>query len=714
MATLQVELSLSLWEKVLIRETNEAFFEELGALYPQETPVSQQWVRNNWSWATQVLIQLRDSCNDLDDEENAIHQKDPHRTWQVLRNKLSSRIQTGTSSDSYSCRSRTRQFLDTNKNLEPLISQQQLPFIASDCIQLTKQDNQDWQSIWDFSKFIKTNHPRLRGLHCSIGDREELEQRFSTINPPQNVEEADLISQKSHGNLEAIEMNMVHEYPAFDVCSMVRTVASYCRQSQINLPEELAHLHRELYSFIDELEYIPISELRLEGDLAQNPVASWLPRKSCPLDHHLFTEEEVFKYCIEARFEFPGYRDQNGIIFEATELDKNQLCKSRKDLSILWNDCGFTFDPAENRIYLLQTRPGIKFRELQKRFSLDTARKYFRMITDAVRLNELQTLESVLQVMDLQDSHLKTYDGLVEIIPFQDISFSEETDDTGHSGAIRFGGWHVPQGARLQNPDGEVIPVALKLVWGSEYPDRDRKKRELKNSIVTLTDAPIASIRLVGITINPKSNETFLVFEKAKGVPAFLDEALLNNGKDWDLITELFRDAADSLKIIHQRKLLHRDIHMGNVMIHYVPCPNDPFDPEYAELVIIDLGEGKDMTSRAWLTPNTYGNADYRAPEVISGRQYSIKSDVFAVGYLMTEILEIRSTKAGDDQVPQVLWNIVASCLQKDPDRRPKAHELAADVERLRDGFFVVPEKKEAAVRGEVVLNGPFNFNSRR
>lgn len=81
--------------------------------------------------------------------------------------------------------------------------------------------------------------------------------------------------------------------------------------------------------------------------------------------------------------------------------------------------------------------------------------------------------------MQLQNYDLKIYNGLVEVIPFHEIIFSGETDDTGHSGAIRFAEWHVPQGSRLQNPDSEVIPVALKQVWRSEDPYPELRQREV-------------------------------------------------------------------------------------------------------------------------------------------------------------------------------------------------------------------------------------------
>ena len=147
---------------------------------------------------------------------------------------------------------------------------------------------------------------------------------------------------------------------------------------------------------------------------------------------------------------------------------------------------------------------------------------------------------------------------------------------------------------------------------------------------------------------------------------------------------------------------------MGNVLIRNVPCPNDPFDSSYTELVIIDLGQSQDMSNSAWMTANYYGDRNYWAPEVMRGRRYSEKSDVFAVGCLMAEILGIRCGTANNEKVPKVLWNLIATCFQKDPDYRPKAHELATQAQKLREDFFVVPESRSATIRGEVVLGGPY------
>lgn len=134
-----------------------------------------------------------------------------------------------------------------------------------------------------------------------------------------------------------------------------------------------------------------------------------------------------------------------------------------------------------------------------------------------------------------------------------------------------------------------------------------------------------------------------------------------------------------------------------------VACPNDPFDSTYPELVIIDLGESqrKDLTTQSI---NMYGNPDYWAPEVLRERAYSEKSDIFAVGYVMVEIIRERCRVAKTSQVPQSLWELIHRCLSKNPVNRPVASELEKQVDNLRDAYFVVPKVVTAGNRGSAMF----------
>jgi hypothetical protein len=128
MADLRVELALAAWEKDIIRQTKDTFSEELSLDSSHaSSPVNKDWIRINWSWATHVWLQLKESLVDLEDEEIAIHQTNPVRMWEILKNKLSSRTAPSTALKSYSCHSRLRQLLDANSDLPSLISQLQVP-----------------------------------------------------------------------------------------------------------------------------------------------------------------------------------------------------------------------------------------------------------------------------------------------------------------------------------------------------------------------------------------------------------------------------------------------------------------------------------------------------------------------------------------------------------------------------------------------------------
>ena len=65
----------------------------------------------------------------------------------------------------------------------------------------------------------------------------------------------------------------------------------------------------------------------------------WKPPKQLLLDHHLFTEEEVFKYCVETDFVFPGHKNEDSIVFVASELNKSSILHELDKLESLWVRC---------------------------------------------------------------------------------------------------------------------------------------------------------------------------------------------------------------------------------------------------------------------------------------------------------------------------------------------------------------------------------------
>ena len=91
---------------------------------------------------------------------------------------------------------------------------------------------------------------------------------------------------------------------------------------------------------------------------------------------------------------------------------------------------------------------------------------------------------------------------------------------------------------------------------------------------------------------------------------------------------KLFRliNIAQGLKDIHQKKLIHRDFHSGNILSGKGKC------------FITDLGLSRSASSKLE-EGKILGVMPYVAPEVLRKGEYSQKSDIYSFGVIATEIL---------------------------------------------------------------------------
>jgi serine/threonine protein kinase len=80
-----------------------------------------------------------------------------------------------------------------------------------------------------------------------------------------------------------------------------------------------------------------------------------------------------------------------------------------------------------------------------------------------------------------------------------------------------------------------------------------------------------------------------------------------------------------SLYFIHLKNAIHRDLHSGNIL----------YSEFHDHWFISDLGfcGPADKSSKC-----IYGNLPYIAPEVINGKEYTFKSDIYSIAMLMWEI----------------------------------------------------------------------------
>lgn len=147
--------------------------------------------------------------------------------------------------------------------------------------------------------------------------------------------------------------------------------------------------------------------------------------------------------------------------------------------------------------------------------------------------------------------------------------------------------------------------------------------------------------------------------------------------------------AADALAHVHALPVVHRDIKPYNLLI-----------AENGTVALIDFGIAKPVGRQA--TPytrhgSTVGSRGYQAPEQLLERQVTPRTDLYALGCVLYELLAGRPPFTDDrlaDQhlheiplppqvhaphVPAELADLTLQLLEKDPDRRPASAGIVRD-----------------------------------
>ncbi|RIA78880.1 kinase-like domain-containing protein, partial [Glomus cerebriforme] len=98
---------------------------------------------------------------------------------------------------------------------------------------------------------------------------------------------------------------------------------------------------------------------------------------------------------------------------------------------------------------------------------------------------------------------------------------------------------------------------------------------------------------------------------------------------DWKTTFGNLWKIALGLTIIHDKELIHRDLHIGNILYsHYI-------------VYITDMGLCKpaDYNTIENTTKRVYGVLPYIAPEILRGQNYTKASDIYSFGIIMYEVI---------------------------------------------------------------------------
>ncbi|EXX59192.1 Cdc15p [Rhizophagus irregularis DAOM 197198w] len=134
-------------------------------------------------------------------------------------------------------------------------------------------------------------------------------------------------------------------------------------------------------------------------------------------------------------------------------------------------------------------------------------------------------------------------------------------------------------------------------------------------------------IRFYGITQDPETKNYMMVLDYADNgsLRNYLDTNY--NKLSWRDRVECLRFIALGLGYIHKNKLIHRDLHIGNILTRM----NNVF--------ISDMGLCKPAD---YITPEdtkNYGVLPYVAPEILRGQGYTQAADIYSFGIIMYEVI---------------------------------------------------------------------------
>lgn len=257
-------------------------------------------------------------------------------------------------------------------------------------------------------------------------------------------------------------------------------------------------------------------------------------------------------------------------------------------------------------------------------------------------------------------------------------------------GQLGFGGMGVVYRAHDEELGQEIALKVLRTELGTdpEWVERFRRELVLARQV---THKNVVRIHDIG----ESEGLRFLTMRLVEG--RSLLDLLTSDGKlPVERALRIFRQVAEALQQAHEAGIVHRDLKPGNILL-------SPDDTAYLTDFGVARSLDRDGHTRTGMVP---GTLDYLSPEQVAGDPADARSDIYALGIVLYEMLtgelpfasgshaEILAQRiAGRPRdladapvsVPAHVRSIVGRCLQRSPDRRHQSvRELIADLDAGR------------------------------
>jgi eukaryotic-like serine/threonine-protein kinase len=237
-------------------------------------------------------------------------------------------------------------------------------------------------------------------------------------------------------------------------------------------------------------------------------------------------------------------------------------------------------------------------------------------------------------------------------------------------------------------------------------PERERRFEQEARAVSALNHPNICALYDIGLAEVPGGAKlSYLVMEYLDGQS--LADRLVKGPLPLREVLEIGAQVADALSRAHRQGIIHRDIKPANVILTKEGAKLLDFGLAKARPSAADAGKTLSIGS----TPLTQagfvaGTVPYMAPEQLEGLETDARTDIFAFGAMLYEMLSGRRAFDGGSQAsiiaaimtsdppsfaerqpvtPPALERLIRQCLAKDPDKR---WQSAGDIARHLEGLL--------------------------
>ena len=233
---------------------------------------------------------------------------------------------------------------------------------------------------------------------------------------------------------------------------------------------------------------------------------------------------------------------------------------------------------------------------------------------------------------------------------------------------------------KIPHPDMEADPILF-----------DRFQRE------AAIGAKLNHPGVMRVYEGDKRSRVYMVMEWCEG--RLLRQILAEGRISQDRAIRIALNVLNALDYIHENGVVHRDLKPENIMV-------DAKD----NIKLIDFGIAGDSAARRLTYANftaTLGTADYISPEQVKGKRGDGRSDIYAMGVILYEMLTGRLPFTGaspmevmndrllnhpyppskaDPSISPELQEVIYRALEREPQNRyARASEFAHDLQHLED-----------------------------